>query len=133
MGISNLCTVTETENEDGTFTTVYDYGDGCEEYGFLMKGKITYIWSSEGNTYYSKVVYEKYYSYGTEINGFSEYSFTSDGSSYYNIAVKEQYDTDSMVLPYVSFNWSGTSTASDQLEYKFDEGDHLYIYLQLFK
>jgi hypothetical protein len=117
-------TVSETENEDGTYSTIYDYGEGCEEYGFLMKGKITYIWSSEGNTYYSKVIYENYYSYGTEINGYSEYSFTSDGGSYFNIVVKEFSDTDSsMDMPDITFNWSGSSTASDQLEYKFDDGD----------
>jgi hypothetical protein len=77
-------TVTEFDNNDGTYTTIYDYGDGCDEFGSLIRGKITYIWKNEGNDYYSKVLYENYYSYGMEMNGFSEYTFISDGNSYFD-------------------------------------------------
>jgi hypothetical protein len=115
-------TVTETDNGDGTFTTVYDYGDGCDEYGSLFSGKMTYIWSNEGNNYYSMVIYDNYYSYGTKMNGFSEYSFTSDGNSYYGYATKEITD-DTVYAPDVFFNWSGTSTAIEEMTIIFDNGE----------
>jgi hypothetical protein len=115
-------TVTEFDNGDGTRTTVYDYGDGCNEYGSLIRGKITYIWKNEGDDYYSKVLYDHYYSYGMEMNGYSEYSFTSDGNSYF------EYDSsgiknDSADSPVVNFYWSGASTGKDDMTVILDSGE----------
>jgi len=117
--------VSETKNADGTTTTIYDYGDGCDEYGSLMKGKITYIWKNEGNTYESKVIYDHFYSFGTEINGYSENTFTSDGNSYFeysNAGVSggknitgDSVASDSTSYPEIAFNWSGTSTSKEVL------------------
>ena len=123
-------TVTETDNGDGTFTTIYDYGDGCDEFGSIIKGKITYIWNNTGNEYYSKVVYERYYCYGMEMNGFSEYTFTSSGDSYF------QYDStdngkDTAVSPGIVFNWSGTSSGKDNMTVTFDSGE-TYTYISNF-
>ncbi|MCX6309197.1 MAG: hypothetical protein NTY32_10350 [Bacteroidia bacterium] len=137
-------TVTEINNEDGTTTTIYDYGDGCDEYGSLMKGKITYIWKNEGNNYESKVLYEHYYCNGTEINGYSENSFTSDGNSYfefskggtgvagdsgepYVVDSGEVYVDDSISYPEITFNWSGTSTSEEDLTIT-DDGGEEYTY-----
>jgi hypothetical protein len=124
-------TVTETKNADGTTTTIYDYGTGCDEYGSLMKGKITYIWKNEGSTYESKVIYDHFYSYGTEINGYSENSFTSDGNSYFEYsnsgaseggAAGGVVGGDSISYPEIAFNWSGTSIAKEVLTITDDEG-----------
>jgi hypothetical protein len=115
-------TVTEFDNGDGTHTTIYDYGDGCDEFGSLTKGKITYIWSNAGNDYYSKVLYEKYYSYGMEMNGFSEYSFTSDGDSYFDYD-STQVSKDSGSSPGIVFYWSGTSTGKDNISIEYDSGE----------
>jgi len=119
-------TVTEFDNNDGTHTTIYDYGEGCDEFGYLTKGKITYVWKNIGNNYYSKVLYENYYCYGTEMNGFSEYSFTSDGNSYVD------YDTtgvvgDSANISKIYFNWSGSSICRDSFTMIYDTGE-AYIY-----
>ncbi|MFZ5940280.1 MAG: hypothetical protein ACOYXB_06880 [Bacteroidota bacterium] len=119
--------VTEITNDDGTVTTVYDYGDGCYEYGWLTKGKITYIWSSEGNKYYSKVIYDNYYSYGMTMNGYSEYSFESDGNSWVSVG----YETDAggsegdstVYIPEYNFVWSGTSAGSEDYTMIFDSGE----------
>jgi len=118
--------VSEFENNDGTHTTVYDYGDGCNEFGSLIKGKITYVWSNVGNSYYSKVLYDNYYSYGTEMNGYSEYTFTSDGNSYVG------YDTtgvagDSIPVSNIIFYWSGSSTCKDDVTVIYDTGEK-YVY-----
>jgi len=133
-GYESCATITESDNQDGTHTTVYDYGDGCEEYGSLLKGKITYVWSSQGSSYYSKVIYDQYYSYGLMMNGYSEYSFTSDGESYFNFGIETTPagvfgDTsviagDSAVIyPDYTFNWSGTSEGKDDYVVVFDNGE----------
>jgi hypothetical protein len=119
--------ITETDNQDGTHTTVYDYGEGCEEYGALVKGKITYIWSSEGSNYYSRVIYENYYSFGIEMNGYSEYTFTSDGNSWFALDAPTganvlEGDT-TLILPEYKFFWSGTSTCKDDYTVVADNGE----------
>ncbi len=114
--------VTEYDNTDGTHTTIYDYGDGCEEYGALYKGKITYIWRNEGNEYYSKVIYNDYYAYGVEMNGMSEYSFTSDGNSYFSTGVKEDSGDSTVTVSPVVFNWSGSSTGHEDITMITDDG-----------
>jgi hypothetical protein len=120
--------VTDFSNEDGTHTTIYDYGDGCDEYGSMIRGKITYIWKYESNNYYSKVIYDNYYSYGSLMNGFSEYSFTSDGNSYYT-AGNGTVSNDSVVtiMP-IEFNWSGTSTGHDEISIVYDDGNNTFYH-----
>ncbi|MFN8239732.1 MAG: hypothetical protein U0X39_03165 [Bacteroidales bacterium] len=115
--------VTETDNEDGTHTTVYDYGDGCEEYGSLIRGKITYIWKNDANSYYSVVIYDKYYSYGMEMNGVSKYSFTSDGNSYYTYGSGGTVSDSVVSIMPVFFNWSGSSTGREDISMKYDDGN----------
>ena len=119
-------TVTETDNEDGTYTTVYDYGDGCEEYGAVIRGKVTYIWRNDENSYYSEVIYDHYYSYGIEMNGTSRYTFTSDGNSYYTTGYAEGSDDTAYKLMPVEFRWSGTSTGFEEINMKFDDGNSVY-------
>ena len=118
--------VTETDNADSTHTTIYDYGDGCDEYGSLTKGKITYIWKNDNNNYYSEVIYDHYYSYGVEMNGISQYSFTSDGNSYYSMGSKEDYSDSTVTAMPVQFNWSGTSTGHDEITMKYDDGNSTF-------
>jgi hypothetical protein len=115
--------VTEFNNNDGTYTTIYDYGEGCDEFGSLTKGRITYIWSNVNENYYSKVLYDNYYSYGMEMNGFSEYSFTSDGNSYINYDSTGIITDSSVVSPGICFYWSGTSTGKDNITMTFDTGE----------
>jgi hypothetical protein len=114
-GSFTCATVTESDNPDGTHTTVYDYGSGCDEYGTMYKGKVTYIWSNTGNNYFSKVVYEGYYCYGVTMNGVSEYSFTSDGNSYYSTGTMNSSGDSAVTSSPVVFNWSGSSTAHEDI------------------
>ncbi len=120
--------ITETKNANGTITTIYDYGEGCDEYGSFTSGKISYTWSNTGSDYYSKVVYEDYYSYGVTMNGYSEYSFKSDGNSYYEYdTLYNKGDTDDSIyyiMPAIWW-WSGTSVATENITMKFDDGSIL--------
>ena len=115
-------TVTESDNGDGTYTTIYDYGDGCDEFGSMTKGKITYIWKNDGDDYYSKVLYENYYSYGMEMNGFSEYTFTSDGGSYFDYD-SSGFAADTGSSRCIVFYWSGTSSGKDNMIVEYDNGE----------
>jgi len=119
--------VTETNNADGSTTTVYDYGTGCDEYGSLMKGKITYIWKVVGNNYDSKVVYDHFYCSGMELNGFSENSFTSNGESNFEYSNAGTAGGDSVDTPEISFNWSGSSFSKENFTLNYDNGEK-YIY-----
>jgi hypothetical protein len=114
--------VTELDNEDGTHTTIFDYGDGCSEYGSLTKGRIIYIWKNDNNSYISEVVYDNYYSFGMLMNGISKYTFTSDGESYYKYGDDENNDSTITIMP-VIFNWSGSSTGRDDISMKYDDGN----------
>lgn len=114
--------VTDTLNEDGTHTTIYDYGDGCSEYGNLTKGKVTYIWKNENNNYYSVVMWDHFYSYGVEMNGISKYSFTSDGNSYYKYTASGAVSDSTVSIMPICFNWSGTSTSIEDLTMTYDDG-----------
>jgi hypothetical protein len=118
--------VTESVNGDSTHTTVYDYGDGCDEYGSFTRGKVIYIWKNDNNKYTSEVIYEHYYSYGVEMNGSSRYTFTSNGNSYVTVGTTEvSGDSTVSVMP-VAFNWSGTSEAHEEISMNFDDGSSTY-------
>lgn len=127
-GYFTCAKVTDSDNPDGTHTTIYDYGDGCDEYGSLYKGKVTYIWSNTDNDYYSKVIYENYYSYGVTMNGMSEYSFESDGNSWYSTGSKEISGDSAVTSMPVVFNWSGSSIGHEDMTIVTDDGSR-YIYL----
>jgi predicted small secreted protein len=110
--------VTEFIDEEGNNVTIYDYGvDGCDEWGSLVSGKITYIWSESNGVYYSEVIYENYSGYGMTMNGFSEYTYTFDDMNYGN-------EGDSTVY---SINWSGSSTCMEDIVMSF-EGEGTWHY-----
>jgi len=115
--------VTEYDNSDGTHTTIYDYGEGCDEFGSLTKGTITYIWRNEGSDYYSKVLYDHYSSWGMEMNGYSEYSFESNGSSYVEYDSTGLISDSSSFYTGVAFYWMGTSKGNDTITVTYDTGE----------
>lgn len=68
---------TFTENADGSFTWILDYGtDGCEEYGYTIKGKIIETYKEDGNTFTSSIEYVNFGDDFYLMNGTSSYSGT---------------------------------------------------------
>jgi hypothetical protein len=107
-------TVSEYVDNDGNNVTVYDYGEnGCDEWGSLIKGKITYIWSQNADTYFSKVIYENYSAYGMTMNGYSEYSYTFD-----DMIIEGNGDSTTYTI-----NWSGSSSCIEDIEMLSDNGE----------
>lgn len=123
--------ITEYVNNEGMNVTVYDYGTGCDEYGVLFSGKITYLWRNNENEYYSSVIYEEYSSYGMTINGTSSYQFEMDGT-YFKDSTDVVAGKDSTTMNYGYVYWSGVSSCSDDIEIVYETGEH-YIYNSAYK
>jgi hypothetical protein len=93
--------------------TVYDYGtEGCDEFGTLVSGKITYIWSQIDTLYHSEVIYENYSGYGMTMNGFSEYSYTFNDMNYIEPGDSGVY----------TINWSGSSSCIEDIVMAYTGG-----------
>lgn len=71
--------ITNTDNDDGSITTIYDYGDGCEEgydpYKYWMTGK--YLSTSKNIMNHTGSIFTDSYAYQTEAINYG-------GRSYYN-------------------------------------------------
>jgi hypothetical protein len=120
--------VSETENEDGSRTIVYDYGEGCDEgwgdWTYILRGKwiqtslnqVRYAGTTIHNDYRYTMDYENYggtYTYDTmsydwELNGGSDF----EGYS--------MYDT-------VNYEFSGRYSYEDDTEYTYDNLSYRYI------
>jgi hypothetical protein len=91
--------VTTTNNNDGSITTVYDYGDGCEEgwnnYKYWTKGKYAFTYRNiYSNT--RSVFKDSYYYQSSSDNYGGKYyydssTWSSNGSSIYE--GESEYDT----------------------------------------
>ena len=111
-GWESCATVTETENSDGSFTIVEDYGvDGCDEGGLLIKGKITTTYSYTWTTSQTAIVYENYSFDGITMNG----TVSSNDSWEFDV------NTDSL-----SFSFSFNSAFEEDITFTYEDGttDH---------
>ena len=98
--------VTETENADGSFTIIEDYGaDGCEEDGLLIKGKIIETFSYADGVENIETIYEGFYFDGVTIDGIVSAQFTWS-----------ENETDSMDFSY-------TSSWKEDLTISFEDGE----------
>jgi len=96
-------TITETKNNDGSYTMVMDYGtEGCMEYGTLIKGKITTTWKMTDTGFQFDEVFESFYMDEVTMDGEVIYHESSLGKD-------EQ----------MSFVWSG----NENLKFTFDDGE----------
>lgn len=116
--------VTITSNPDGSTTTVYDYGTGCEEgggdYRYVIQGKYTSTYREsyreEGSSYKQSYLYgTTYENYGTYIPGVSFWLLNGGGT----------YQGES------SYNWetgvfSGSYEYDDETTYQFDSTTYFY-------
>jgi hypothetical protein len=116
--------ITETDNEDGSHTSIYDYGDGCEEgwegYMSFMHGKMTStyreLFSQTGsvirNSYYYSSAYDNY---GGNYNG--QWSWLMNGGGVYE--GESEYDT-------ASQKFSGAYSYLDETTYQYDSVTYFY-------
>jgi hypothetical protein len=121
--------ITQTENGDGSNTTTYDYGDGCEEgwgdYKYFMHGKTvqTYKYTSNQtgsiirDEYLFKMLYDNY---GGQYGDDSLSIWSMDGNSSYSGF--STYDTAlSKFSGSYSYNDTSISTSGGkQFQYKSD-------------
>ena len=110
--------ITETDNGDGSHTTIYDYGDGCEEgwegYTYFTHGKMTSTYQNQfsqtgtvfKNSYYYSSEYDNY---GGNYNG--EWPWLMNGGGTYE--GESEYDT-------ASQKFSGAYSYEDETIYQYD-------------
>lgn len=115
--------ITQVQNEDGTTTVTYDYGDGCEEgygeYKYLMHGKYSSTYSYQYNqnqegtkffgSYFYKSVYDNYG--GSYYMGDSTIDWAMDGNSFYQGVSEYDFENN---------KFSGTSIFNDTTDYAYD-------------
>lgn len=101
-------------NDDGSYTYVVDYGDGCEIYGEFYKGKFVETYRYEGGSFFSKVEYFAFGGEDWEINGSSIYEGIYEYGEDSVDTVYEYYSTYSWQDD-LSYEW-----ADDGEEYKAD-------------
>lgn len=117
--------ITTTENPDGSTTTIYDYGDGCEEgwgeYKYFMHGKTiqTYKYTSQqtGSVFRDSYLFKmRYDNYGGNYNSDSS-AWNINGNSHYE--GYSSYDT-------ANNKFSGAYSYNDTSLYEY--GDKGYEY-----
>lgn len=116
--------ITEIDNEDGSHTTIRDYGDGCEEgwgdYKYLMYGKVTDTYRNQysqlgtvfKDSYFYSVDYDNYggsYSWGGE--------WAMEGGGTYE--GESEYDT-------AKQKFSGSYSYEDETTYRYDSTTYFY-------
>jgi hypothetical protein len=120
--------ITSSQNPDGSTTTSYDYGDGCEEgwgeYKYFMHGKTvqTYKYQSQqtGSTFRDIYLFKMLYdNYGGNYEGDSS-AWVLNGDSHYE--GYSTYDTESN-------KFSGSYVYKDSMMYQF--GNTKYRYLSI--
>jgi hypothetical protein len=117
--------ITETVNEDGSITSIVDYGDGCEEgwadWKYRMWGRVisTYLYHNSFNG----AVYKDVYYYNSEYDNYGGYYYYDssewemNGISHYE--GESAYDTSSL-------SFSGWYMYEDNTSYRWN--DETYIY-----
>lgn len=116
--------VTEIDNENGSHTTILDYGDGCEEgwegYKYFMHGKVTStyqnLFSQIGTIFKNSYYYSSQYdNYGGNYNG--QWSWLMNGGGTYE--GESEYDTTNQ-------KFSGNYSYQDETTYQYDSVTYYY-------
>jgi hypothetical protein len=119
-------TITTKNNSDGSVTTIYDYGDGCEEgwgnYKYYMHGRIEYTYryvaTNTGSTFRYEYLYRsKYDNYGGGYPGNDSSAWSMDGDSFYE--GYSTYDT-------VSGKFSGAYSYDGESDYQYGGKQYEY-------
>lgn len=107
---TTCATETYVENDDGSITWTLDYGeDGCEDYGYWMKGKIIETYIYDENTYSGTIEY---------INFGDEY-FTQNGTSTFSGTWEDNWSEEDST----DYSYSGTYQHSEDMEYTYIDED----------
>lgn len=112
--------ISETQNPDGTTTTVTDYGDGCNEgygdYQYIMRGKITTTYRNDQSQKGSVFTYS-YYNRNKLENYGGSYIFNGDTSTWQNNGRSTYYSYSDYDTAKQTF--SGNYTWSDSSKYGY--------------
>ena len=120
--------ITNFVDDEGFDVMIMDYGvEGCEEWGELIKGKVTWKWKMDENGYKYEDIYENYSAWGMTIDGYYK------GESQWTGACDESDFEDSTYF----YNWFGEdyeeiSTNEENMTITFEDGEKI-TYISNFK
>jgi len=130
--------ITTYINDEGFFVTVMDYGtEGCEEFGTLIKGKITTMYRDEDTGFAWREYYENYHIFDMGMNGsmISECTWSNDGMEEYTSHSQEDitisYDDGETFSFQSDFSdiWSANSySILSGSNYNFASGTETFTY-----
>ncbi|MEP4091108.1 hypothetical protein [Reichenbachiella sp.] len=107
---STCATETFVENTDGSYTWTLDYGeDGCEDDGYLMKGKLVETFVEDGNKFSGTI---EYFNFGDQY-------FSQNGKETFSGTWEESGNEEDSI----DWSYSGTYEYSENLEYKYKEDE----------
>jgi hypothetical protein len=120
-------TVTETQLDNGDWQMIIDYGDeGCDEYGELVKGKITITWAETTTSYTVSEVYENLTYGDVTIDGTCTYSGNWNEMSGMDFAWE---GSENLVITYEDEQISLKGTFKEKMDddsYIITEGNYEY-------
>ena len=115
-------------DDEGFEVMVVDYGiEGCEEWGELIKGKITWKWRMNNEGYAYENIYENYSSWGMSINGY--YKGESQWTGTWN---EEDFEDSTYFYNWFSDDSEEISTNEENMTISFDGGE-IITYVSNFK
>ena len=115
-------------DDEGFEVMIVDYGvDGCEEWGELIKGKITWKWRMNNEGYAYENIYENYSSWGMSINGY--YKGESQWTGTWN---EEDFEDSTYFYNWFSDDSEEISTNEENMTISFDGGE-IITYVSNFK
>ncbi|HTJ48221.1 MAG TPA: hypothetical protein VL443_02125 [Cyclobacteriaceae bacterium] len=119
--------ITTTTNDDGSITTLYDYGDGCEEgsadYKYFMFGNYSYTYKNTSENIGS--LFKESYLYKWQANDYGgKYYYNNDTTEWHSKGTSDcsgesQYDTDNQT-------YSGSYTYNFDSQYSWDTIEYAY-------
>ncbi|WP_422358615.1 hypothetical protein [Reichenbachiella sp.] len=107
---TTCATETFEENSDGSYTWTLDYGvDGCEEYGYFMKGKLIETFVENGNEFSGTIEYV----------GFGDEYSTMTGTETFSGTWEDSGNSEDST----EWDYSGSYEYTEDLTYLYKEDD----------
>lgn len=120
--------ITTFVDEEGFEVMIMDYGEeGCEEWGELIKGKITMKWKMDDNGYIYEDIFENYSAWGMTIDGY--YKGETEWSGTWNW---DDFEDSTYFYDWFDEDYEEISTNEEDMTITFDDGEEI-TYISNFK
>ena len=120
--------ITNYTDNEGFEVMVMDYGtEGCNEWGELIKGKVTWKWKMDENGYSYEDIYENYSAWGMTIDGY--YKGETQWSGMWN---GNDFEDSTYFYNWFNEDYEETSTNEENMDIIYEDGE-VISYISNFK